>query len=132
MTSKRILIVDDDQAHLFSTRDILLAEGYEVFTHTHGFGVTNRARELKPNLILLDVNMPGLSGEKLAELMKANYTTRELPIVFYSSNDEDSLRQAVKRYGAKGYISKGSVTALRARVAQYLVTSDQSLVTSNQ
>ena len=122
MTAKRILIVDDDQAHLSSTRDILIAEGYEVFTHTHGFGVTNRARELRPDLILLDVNMPGLAGDKLAEVLKANYTTRDLPIVFYSSNDEDALRETVKRYGARGYISKGSVTSLRARIAQYLET----------
>jgi CheY-like chemotaxis protein len=122
MPSKRILIVDDDQAHLSSTRDILIAEGYEVFTHTHGFGVTNRARELRPDLILLDVNMPGLSGDKLAEVLKANYTTRDLPIVFYSSNDEDALRETVKRYGARGYISKGSVATLRRRVAQYLET----------
>ena len=82
--------------------------------------MTNRARELRPDLILLDVNMPGLAGDKLAELLKANCTTRELPIVFYSSNDEDVLRETVKRFGARGYISKGSVTSLRARVAQFL------------
>ena len=121
MNRKRILVIDDDPAHLSSTRDILAAEGYEVFTHPNAFGVTNRARELRPNLILLDVNMPGLSGENIAQILTNNYTTRDLPFVFYSSNDEDALRDAVRRFGARGYISKGSVTALRSRVAQYLL-----------
>ena len=120
MEPRRILIIDDDDAHLSSTRDILSAEGYEVFTHKHGFGATYRARELRPDLILLDVNMPGLPGESLAEVLRANATTRDLPIVFYSSNDEDALRESVRRFGVTGYISKGNLAALRAKVAQFL------------
>lgn len=120
MERKRLLIIDDDPAHLVSTRGLLEAAGYEVFTHTQGFGATNVAKQLQPNLILLDVNMPGLSGENLAGVLQANPGTRELPIVFYSSNDEDVLRAAVRRYGVRGYISKGSVAALRTRVAAYL------------
>jgi CheY-like chemotaxis protein len=120
MKAKRILVIDDDEAHLSSTRDILATEGYEVFTHVNGFGATNRARDLKPDLILLDVNMPALSGENLLEIFRGNTGTRDLPVVFYSSNDEDVLRDAVRRFGARGYISKGSLPALRNRVAHYL------------
>lgn len=117
---KRILIIDDDIAHLQSTRGILENEGYEVFTHTQGFGATNAARQLRPDLVLLDVNMPGLSGENLLAILQANPGTRELPVVFYSSNDEDVLRDSVRRLGARGYISKGNLASLRSRVAQYL------------
>lgn len=120
MEGKKILIIDDDEAHITSTRDILIAEGYQVFTHTQGFGATHRARELRPDLILLDVNMPGLSGDALMKVFQANATTRDLPVVFYSSNDEDVLRQAVQQYGARGYISKGNVATLRSRVARFL------------
>lgn len=120
MKKKRILIIDDDFAHLTSTRDILERDGYEVFTHSQGFGATNCARQYRPDLILLDVNMPGLSGENLFGILRANPSTRELPIVFYSSNDEDALREAVRRWGAHGYISKGSIAMLRRRVAEYL------------
>lgn len=120
MAHKRILIIDDDIAHLTSTRDILQSEGYEVYTHAQGFGATNVCRQLHPDLILLDVNMPGLSGENLLSVLQSNPLTRELPVVFYSSNDEDVLRATVQRLGARGYISKGNITSLRSKVAQYL------------
>jgi CheY-like chemotaxis protein len=120
MTSKRILIIDDDVAHLVSTRGLLQAEGYQVFTHTQGFGTTNLVKQLRPDLVLLDVNMPGLSGENLAEVLKANRSTRDTAIVFYSSNDEDTLRGSVKRLGVDGYISKGNTAQLRSKVAQLL------------
>jgi len=124
MTAKRILIIDDDLAHLTSTRGILEDDGYEVFVHSQGFGATNKARQVRPHLILLDVNMPGLSGENLIGVLQANSSTREIPVVFYSSNDEDSLRSAVRKLGARGYISKGSVVALRQRVARFLEPED--------
>jgi CheY-like chemotaxis protein len=120
MTIKRILIIDDDIAHLSSTREILFSEGYEVYTHSEGFGATNACRQLNPDLILLDVNMPGLSGENLLAVLQANPATRDVPVVFYSSNEEDVLRTSVKRLGARGYISKGNITSLRSRVAQFL------------
>ncbi len=120
MSTKRILIIDDDISHLTSTRGILEADGYEVFAHTQGFAATNVVRQLRPHLILLDVNMPGLSGDNLLGVLQSNPTIRDIPVVFYSSNDEDILRDAVRRFGARGYISKGSITALRCRVAAYL------------
>lgn len=120
MKAKRILVIDDDEAHLSSTRGILAAEGYEVFTHTQGFGATNRVKDLRPDLVLLDVNMPGLSGENLLAILQQNAATRDIAVAFYSSNDEDVLREAVRRYGAASYISKGNITALRSRVASLL------------
>jgi CheY-like chemotaxis protein len=77
-------------------------------------------KEARPDLVLLDMNMPGLSGERLSELLLSNGRTRETPIVFYSSNDEDSLRRAVSEYGVKGYIPKGDIFELRKKAALYL------------
>lgn len=119
-TQKRILIIDDDEKHLFTTRELLENEGYEVFIHSLGFGATNIIKNLRPDLILLDVNMPGLSGERLTSLLKANRYTRDIPVVFYSSNDETSLRQAVAESGIEGYICKGDIFNLRNQVAFYL------------
>ena len=116
----RILIVDDDPAHLDSTRGILEAEGYEVFTHAQPFGSTNAVAHLKPDLVLLDVNMPALPGDRLAQVFRANSNTRDVLLVLHSSNDEDHLRTTARRLGLDGYICKGSPSSLRAKVAALL------------
>jgi len=117
---KVIMIIDDDIKHLLTAKDILEDMGYEVRIHHFAFGATNAVREAKPDLVLLDMNMPALSGERLSKLLLSNGKTKEIPIVFYSSNDEDSLRKAVVEYGVKGYIAKGDVFELRKKVASYL------------
>lgn len=116
----RILIVDDDAKHALGTREILQMEGYEVFSHGNPFGTTQAVRDVMPDLVLLDINMPALSGEKLSSILKANEATRGVPIVFYSSNDEDSLRTSVSELGVVGYICKGDPVSLRRKVAYYL------------
>ena len=116
----RILLIDDDIAHLQSTRGILEAEGYEVLTHSQPFGSTNVILQQQPDLVLLDVNMPGLSGEKLAEVYRANAKTRQVRVMLYSSNDEDLLRTASRRLQLDGYICKGNPATLRLRVAAAL------------
>lgn len=115
-----ILIIDDDHTHLTSTRGLLEAEGYEVETHDQAFGSTNAIAAFKPHLVLLDVNMPGLSGDRLADVYRANARTRDVRIVLYSSNDEDLLRTSARRLDLHGYICKGSPAMLRQRVASYL------------
>lgn len=122
---KKILVVDDDERHLIVTEEVLTNEGYEVFTYSWWLGVTNFVRKLQPDLILLDINMPALSGTGLSSLLLSNAGTKNIPIVFYSSNDEDSLRKAVSEYGARGYISKGNIYELKRRVAYYLENNIQ-------
>lgn len=122
---KKILVVDDDERHLIATQEVLTNEGYEVFTYSWWLGVTNFVRKLQPDLILLDINMPALSGTGLSNLLLSNAGTKNIPIVFYSSNDEDSLRKAVSEYGARGYISKGNIYELKRRVAYYLENNIQ-------
>jgi CheY-like chemotaxis protein len=119
-TRKKILIIDDDAKHLLTTQELLENEGYDVFIHNIGFGATNIIKNLQPDIILLDMNMPGLSGEKLTGLLKANRYTKDIPIVFYSSNDESSLRQSVAESGIKGYICKGDIFNLREQVSFHL------------
>ncbi len=120
MSKQRILVIDDDSIHLDTTRQLLESEGYEVQTHDQPFGSTNAIMKFQPDLVLLDVNMPGLSGEKLADVYRANARTRTARVMLYSSNDEDALREASKRLQLDGYICKGNPATLRLRVAAVL------------
>ena len=122
-TGKRILIIDDDNSHLLTAKGILENEGYTVSTHSQAFGATVIARQLDPDLILLDINMPGLSGDRLAQIIGRSLNSSNVPILFYSSNDEDSLRKAVGQYsiyGVKDYVCKGDPYDLRKKVARCL------------
>ena len=120
---KKILIIDDDNSHILTARGILESEGYQVSSHNQALGSTVITKQLKPDLILLDINMPGLSGERLAQIIGRNLNSANVPILFYSSNDEDSLRKAVGQYrfyGVKDYICKGDPYDLRRKVARVL------------
>ena len=77
-------------------------------------------RELQPDLVLLDINMPALSGDRLAAIIKPYCDSSRTPIVFYSSNDENSLSDLVFTHSVRGYICKGNVTDLRTKVNLYL------------
>ncbi|MEK6725779.1 MAG: response regulator [Deltaproteobacteria bacterium] len=115
---KKILVVDDDEMLLMATKELLTAEGYDVATHVSGFGVINRITTSRPDIVLLDINMPALSGDNLAKLVLQRC---DVPIVFHSSNDEDSLRRAVAECRVKGYICKGDIFDLKRKVATYLL-----------
>ncbi|MGE4579158.1 MAG: PleD family two-component system response regulator [Desulfuromonadales bacterium] len=114
--AKKILVVDDDVNHLQTTREILECEGYRVIIHESPFRTTQKILQEAPDLILLDVNMPALSGERLCGLLREQKKTRDLPVLFYSSNDEDSLRQAVRNFGGTDYVCKGDLAGLRRKV----------------
>jgi PleD family two-component response regulator len=118
MRKKRILIIDNESVMLASARSILQADGYEVFSHSKGYSATEIARQLEPDLILLDVNRPDLTGEKLFAVLRANDSTRDIPVVFWSTDHEEVLRASAKRFGARGYVIKGSSALLRHCVAQ--------------
>lgn len=119
-TKPRILCVDDDEKHLDAVRQILENEGYEVHSNSKGIGTSKMVIDLSPDLILLDVNMPTLSGDHLLSILKRNKLSAGIPIVFYSGNDETALRELASRLGAAGYIRKGNPAALRNKVAAFL------------
>jgi len=119
-SKKKVLIIDDDDMHLYTTKELLQNDFIEVSTHKNWFGATGRVREYRPDLVLVDINMPGLSGDKLAEIIKPHCDSTRPPLVFHSSNDEDSLRELVKNYGVWGYICKGNILDLRSKVEEYL------------
>lgn len=101
----RVLVVDDDPAQLLLAERSLQASGFEVQTHPTAFGVSNLVRTTAPDLVLLDVNIPALSGDRVLALARAR-APRDTQFILYSAEDEGKLRLLALESGADGYISK--------------------------
>ena len=117
---KKILLIDDSPVDLEAARELLELDGYEVYTHQSSFGATNTIMTCRPHLILMDINMPGLRGESLSEIVRSYHEIQDIPIVFLSSDDEGYMRQLVRQSGNAGYIRKGNPAELREKVRIFL------------
>ncbi|MBJ6727133.1 response regulator [Geomesophilobacter sediminis] len=119
-SKKKVLVIDDEEMHLYTAKGLLESDRIEVVTYRGSFGATNAVRAARPDLILLDVNMPALSGENLVSLLKPLCSELGTPIIFYSSNDETSLQELVRDHEVQGYVCKGDVIGLQGRVNDIL------------
>jgi CheY-like chemotaxis protein len=99
--SKRILLVDDTSQVLQTIQDVLESQGYEVVSCDLSADAWDLAREIDPGLILLDVNMPGMSGWEVLEVLRLAPETRHIPVVI-SSADFTALQQRESFLRSKG------------------------------
>jgi CheY-like chemotaxis protein len=102
---RKILIIDDSEVVREVARFVLEAQGHEVTELSSAFGSSQTLNKLRPDLVLIDVEMPGLRGDKVVEVV-LNHKLHRCPIVFYSDRPEAELRELVARTGATGYIRK--------------------------
>lgn len=103
---KRILVIDDYPDNVFLLQDRLEQEGFEVIKAYDGAMGIQKAIDEKPDLILLDVMMPDVSGYDVCKTLSANDTTRQIPIILLTALSEaDNLRQGLLA-GAFDYIKK--------------------------
>ncbi len=106
MNRPRILIADDTPASLSLLSSVLEPQGYEILAVSSGKDALKIAERAKPDLVLLDVMMPGHDGFHVCRTLKAEEATRELPVIFITSrNDTESVLNGF-RVGAVDYILK--------------------------
>jgi len=117
MEKRKILVIDDDETVTVLLQAILEFAGFEVCmagnaTEADGY----LWGDAKPDLIILDVMMPVLSGVTVAEIFKGNEATASIPILYASGKSESELREIVAATGASGYITKpfGAAKVLQA------------------
>ena len=108
---KKVLVVDDASDDLRNLERIVSDAGAMVVTASSGTEALAKARELKPQLILMDVNMPGLDGFSTARQLAADPGTKGIPVVFVTSKDQKADRVFARMLGAKGYVTKPYVAA---------------------
>ena len=106
MASERVLIVDDDEDILLIVHTILSSAGYSAFTARSGREAVEMAVDLKPNLILLDVMMPELSGWEVCTTLKNMPETRQVPIAMLTVKSEIRDLITGMQVGADDYITK--------------------------
>jgi DNA-binding response OmpR family regulator len=104
--SARILVVDDDPVILRLIEVNLDLEGFEVVTSDRGEDAIEKAREITPDLILLDLMMPEVSGWEIAERLQADDKTKDIPLVFLSARTQDEDRRRGEELGVAGYVTK--------------------------
>jgi DNA-binding response OmpR family regulator len=105
--SKRILIVDDSEIVLDKAREALEAAGFRVLTAMSALEIDPLVCGVeKPDLIIMDVMMPVLDGDKKARMLKDDESARDIPILLLSSKTEEELRYLVRESGADGFIRK--------------------------
>ena len=101
-----VLIVDDDPAIRMLCSVNLLIEGLVVLEAQDGGQALEQARLECPDLVVTDVMMPGLDGFELAEAMRRDERTRQIPFIFLSSEKEPASAARAQELGALAYVTK--------------------------
>ncbi len=102
----KILLIDDDPELVFMTRIRLQAAGYRVSTACDGEQGLAAARQEEPDLILLDVMMPGMDGFSVLERLKADDSTRCIPVIMLTASGETKFIFKAEQMGADDYVVK--------------------------
>jgi two-component system, cell cycle response regulator DivK len=118
---KKVLIVEDNELNMKLFDDLLGAHGYDTVKTRDGTRVLEIAREHKPDLILMDIQLPEVSGIEVTQWLKSDKDLKKIPVVavtaFAMKGDEEKIRQG----GCEDYISKPiSITEFMKVVRKHL------------
>ncbi len=119
--SKTILIVEDNELNMRLFNDLLEANGYRILQSRDGLDVLKIVQETQPDLILMDIQLPGMSGLEVTKLIKEDENLKTIPIIavtaFAMKGDEEKIRQG----GCEDYLAKPiSISGLLEIIAKYL------------
>ena len=118
---KRILIVEDNELNMKLFNDLLQAHGYKTVQTRSGVEAVKLARLHKPDLILMDIQLPEVSGLQVTQWIKDDENLRHIPVIaitaFAMKGDEEKIRQG----GCEAYVSKPiSIVKFLETVREYL------------
>ena len=105
-TTKTVLLVEDNEDNLIVYRTILDHVGYRVIEARDGEEGVARARADKPDLILMDVSLPKMDGWEATRRIKADESTRQIPIIAVTAHALDDDREKAIQVGCDGYLAK--------------------------
>jgi twitching motility two-component system response regulator PilH len=120
MSVKTILVVDDSPTERHVLTELLTQNGYQVLTAESGDAGVDKARKELPDLILMDVVMPGMNGYQATRMLTRDETTRHIPVIVCTSKGQETDRIWGLRQGAIDYLIKPVDTKeLLAKIASF-------------
>ncbi|GAB3129908.1 response regulator [Novispirillum itersonii] len=119
--SKTVLIVEDNELNLKLFRDLLEASGYQTLQSKDGMDGLRLVRDHRPDLVLMDIQLPEISGLEITRMIKADPELKDIPVLavtaFAMKGDEEKIREG----GCDGYIAKPiSVASFLQTVQSFL------------
>ena len=122
----RILVVDDSPTETEAFRSVLEKNGHEVLNAENGADGVAMARQELPDLVLMDIVMPGLNGFQATRQLTRSPETKNIPVVIVTTKDQETDRVWGKRQGAAGYLVKPvSESRLLSEIGALLATEDE-------
>jgi len=119
----QVLIVDDSPTEAHVLKGMLEKNGFEVETAENGTVGIERAKAMQPDLILMDVVMPGLNGFQATRQLTKDPETSEIPVIIVTTKDQETDRVWGLRQGAKDFLSKPiSEKTLMEKISLVLAT----------
>jgi CheY-like chemotaxis protein len=117
-TCKRVLVVDDDPVSLTVVKALLEDLGYDVSARQRALGTSAVIADERPDVVLVDVSMPGLTGDGVVLLGKTNPAFDDVVFILYSGSRGSDLEELVQKTGAAGGIVKTGDLSAFAREFQ--------------
>lgn len=125
----KILIVDDEDVNLLLMEEILLSFGYDIALAENGTEALDLVAADPPDLILLDIMMPGMDGYEVCRRLKASDATKRIPVIFVTARNDIKDEATGFKVGAADYITKPvSPPIVQERVRTHLALYDQNRV----
>jgi CheY-like chemotaxis protein len=103
---KKILLLDDSAITLEMEKAVLEERGYEVATASNLIEFQAELDKFQPEVILTDLMMPDISGKDIVRVLKQDFHTERIPIILFSSKQDDELAEIAEQAGADGFLSK--------------------------
>jgi DNA-binding response OmpR family regulator len=123
---KKILIVDDEPGIVVPVKFLMEQQGYLVITTNNGEDALDLVHQHKPDLVLLDIMLPGIDGYEVCEIMRLNPDYRDVKIVFFTAKGRETEIAKGLALGADAYITKPySNTELVAKIKDLLETTQK-------
>lgn len=118
---RTVLVIDEDPAVLDATRATLEAAGYRVITRDRSAGSISAIVKDKPDVVLVELNMPRLNGETIAKILNRTHPRPQVVLLFHSALPVETLRLKALAAGAQGYVQKNTEPAEFVRRIEHCV-----------